>query len=393
MTLNTTLATRTSTAPPEAVLHSTAPSHHRFHLLDALRGIAAFLVVLFHMPPFLCNFGQQSAYLAVDFFFCLSGFVIAFSYEKRLLASMSLKDFFAARAIRLYPTYLLATLLGFCVFITSLHHPLTTLLKGQLLALTVCQVGMLPNLHIWPGPFLFPMDEPAWSLFYEFLANLAFAALLRKKHASSWTMILSALLGSALLSVWAFKGHRLDVGWSNDWHHITMGIARVTLSFSTGVLMLRLFHRTGRPLLTPILQRVIPITLAIALIFLLTAPIRTLQTSGFQVFTILVLFPAVVYLGSLITTPASWTKLCVFLGNISYPVYLLQGVLFALLYKQGVTDFAKRHPHAVLASFLALLTALSHLTFKLYDAPVRSRLTHWYNTRIRTPKAIALLNS
>ena len=259
MTLNTTLATRTSTAPPEAVLHSTAPSHHRFHLLDALRGIAAFLVVLFHMPPFLCNFGQQSAYLAVDFFFCLSGFVIAFSYEKRLLASMSLKDFFAARAIRLYPTYLLATLLGFCVFITSLHHPLTTLLKGQLLALTVCQVGMLPNLHIWPGPFLFPMDEPAWSLFYEFLANLAFAALLRKKLASSWTMILSALLGSALLSVWAFKGHRLDVGWSNDWHHITMGIARVTLSFSTGVLMLRLFHRTGRPLLTPILQRVIPI--------------------------------------------------------------------------------------------------------------------------------------
>ena len=216
---------------------------------------------------------------------------------------------------------------------------------------------MLPNLHLWPGPFLFPMDEPAWSLFYELLANIAFAALLRKKLAGSWTMILSALLASVLLSLWAFKGHRLDVGWSNDWHHIAMGIARVTLSFSTGVLMLRLFHRTGRPLLTPILQRVIPIALAIALIFLLTSPIRALQTSGFQIFTIILLFPAVVYVGSLITTPASWTRLCVFLGNISYPVYLLQGVLFAMLYKPHIMDFAKLHPHAVFASFLVLLTA------------------------------------
>ena len=384
MTLNTTFATRTSTASPKAVLHSTAPSHHRFHLLDGLRGIAAFLVVLFHMPTFLCNFGQQSAYLAVDFFFCLSGFVIAFSYEKRLSASMSLKDFSAARAIRLYPTYLLATFFGLCVFLNSLHYPLTTLLKGRLLALTLFQAGMLPNLHLWPGPYLFPMDEPAWSLFYELLANIAFAALLRKKLAGSWTLILSATLAFAALSSWAFKGHRLDVGWSNDWHHIAMGIARVTLSFSTGVLMLRLFHRTGRPQLNPSLQRVIPIALAIALIFLLTAPIRALQTSGFQIFTIVLLFPAVVYVGSLITTPSSWTRLCVFLGNISYPVYLLQGVLFNLLYKPRIMDFAKLHPHAVFASFLVLLTLLSHFTFTLYDAPVRSRLTHWYNARIRT---------
>ena len=67
---------------------------HRFHLLDALRGLAAMLVVTFHTPAQLKYFlNFPNSFLAVDFFFCLSGFVIAFSYEDRLKQSLSLRNF------------------------------------------------------------------------------------------------------------------------------------------------------------------------------------------------------------------------------------------------------------------------------------------------------------
>ena len=124
MTLDTPIGTRSSAEPADTSLHPTPPSHHRFHLLDGLRGIAAFMVVLYHMPRFMCTFAH-TAFLSVDFFFCLSGFVIGFSYEKRLLAGMRMKDFFAARIIRLYPTYLLAILLSLCLLLTSLNYPLS----------------------------------------------------------------------------------------------------------------------------------------------------------------------------------------------------------------------------------------------------------------------------
>jgi len=392
MTLGTPIGTRSSAEPADTSLHPTPPSHHRFHLLDGLRGIAAFMVVLYHMPRFMCTFAH-TAFLSVDFFFCLSGFVIGFSYEKRLLAGMRMKDFFAARIIRLYPTYLLAILLSLCLLLTSLNYPLTTSATLKLMALTVFQLGMLPNLHFWPGGYLFPLDRSAWSLFYELLANIALAALIRKKLAGSRAMLLITTVSFFLLLFLAIRGHGIQTGAENSWRHMYMGVTRVTLSFSTGMLTLHLFHRTGRPALNLSLQRLIPVVLITALIFILSGPIRAMQSSGFQILDVILLLPAVVYLGSLCTTPPGWTRLCIFLGNISYPVYLLQELLIGFLYKPSVMQLAIRHPHEALVAFLLLLTVVSHFAFQLYDFPVRSRLTQFYNERIRTPRTVDLLNA
>src|ERR1700712_1409072 len=85
----------------------------RYHTLDALRGLAAIAVVGFHisqvkLEPVLVPYG----YLAVDFFFVLSGAVVAHAYEKQLRAGLSWQAFFVKRVIRLYPLALLGTALG-----------------------------------------------------------------------------------------------------------------------------------------------------------------------------------------------------------------------------------------------------------------------------------------
>lgn len=81
-------------------------SKPRYEILDGLRGVAAMIVVAFHLfetyskgPAFqILNHG----YLAVDFFFVLSGFVIGYAYDDRW-NKMSLKDFFKRRLVRLHP--------------------------------------------------------------------------------------------------------------------------------------------------------------------------------------------------------------------------------------------------------------------------------------------------
>lgn len=99
------------------MLHQTKK---HFELLDGMRGIAAIAVVLFHFmeiaqPDYRNNFIPRS-YLAVDFFFCLSGFVIAYAYDSKL-ASIGRKRFFALRLIRLHPLVVIGSLIGILAFI------------------------------------------------------------------------------------------------------------------------------------------------------------------------------------------------------------------------------------------------------------------------------------
>jgi hypothetical protein len=104
---------QTETAAASQIRSPHSARSHRFHLLDGLRGFAAILVVLYHMPPYLQRwFACPNAFLAVDFFFCLSGFIIAYSYEDRILRGMSFRDFCSSRLIRLYPLYFLGSLFG-----------------------------------------------------------------------------------------------------------------------------------------------------------------------------------------------------------------------------------------------------------------------------------------
>ena len=358
---------------------ATPVQRHRFHLLDALRGIAALLIVVYHLPPSLSPLPLKTTYLAVDFFFCLSGFVIAFSYEKRLADSLSFKDFFVARMIRLYPVYLLGVSLGLIGLLTGIRHFFTPALGMHLLVLVLLQLAMLPNLHIWRSTYLFPLDSLAWSLFYELIANFAFAWLVRVRFASSRFLAVAALLCGASLVHWSLGGHTLDTGWGIRWFHIYLGLLRVIFSFSMGVLAFHLFRRAGRLKLTQAAQGTLAVAITLIFVSALLAPLAFLQTAKFQILTVTLLFPTCVYLGSLITTPSAWTGVCVFLGEISYPVYLLQNAFSNLLTRNHIYTFAMHHPRFAVGNLLCMVTITAYLAAKYYDAPLRKRLTRYYN--------------
>src|ERR1700676_1910725 len=92
-----------------------------FATLDGLRGVAAIVVLASHcINVFGFSWLIPHAGQAVDFFFCLSGFVIGYSYEKRLLGTMSFPEFVVVRIIRLYPLILVGLLLGSTVFIAKM---------------------------------------------------------------------------------------------------------------------------------------------------------------------------------------------------------------------------------------------------------------------------------
>jgi peptidoglycan/LPS O-acetylase OafA/YrhL len=91
---------------------------HSFQTLDALRGVAALVVVVHHNHP-MFTWRPHHGYLAVDLFFVLSGFVLSYAYQDRLDRGWPTIKFLRARLVRLAPLYLLALLFGFFLTILS----------------------------------------------------------------------------------------------------------------------------------------------------------------------------------------------------------------------------------------------------------------------------------
>ena len=99
----------------------TSSGKEHFEVLDGLRGSAAFLIVLFHLFNYPFGFRpplhlMHHAYLAVDFFFGLSGFVVAYAYDDRW-TRMTMLQFFRIRLIRLHPLVLIGATLGLLGYI------------------------------------------------------------------------------------------------------------------------------------------------------------------------------------------------------------------------------------------------------------------------------------
>jgi peptidoglycan/LPS O-acetylase OafA/YrhL len=216
------------------VTPATAPrpttASERLHGLDALRGIAALAVVIMHahvlMPEFPDIFPR--GYLAVDFFFMLSGYVMARTYEPRLRAGMSGLSFFAARYKRLWPTMAL----GGVLFLPFLAEGT----RGQDLVLwQVAAVNLLLLPSPWSGNY-FALNVPAWSIFFELVANAAHALLWRVR--TVFIAMLAAVSFAWLVSAALVHGH-LDIGSRNG--DMGEGLARVATAYALGVVIWRLW--------------------------------------------------------------------------------------------------------------------------------------------------------
>ncbi|MBB5062433.1 acyltransferase [Granulicella mallensis] len=298
---------------------ATPPEHHRFHFLDALRGLAAILVIMRHSPPvYAQSFVTENSFLAVDFFFCLSGFVIAFSYEQRLSTFLTFKNFFVARLIRLYPIAAIGTVVGAVELALQLHlhAPVGTFIFRIALE-TALGLLVLPSARY----VLFPLDRVMWTLFFELIANLLYAVLVRRRLATTGFLVILVTLAAIALTGERLHLGTLDRGYTFDSAYV--GFSRVSLSFLLGVLTFRLYRHQARArlLVGPSILAATAITFVFVLA--LCGPPSLTHNAAPELVLLLLLFPLIVYYGAHVSVSSRWTPLCAFLGTISYPLYVL----------------------------------------------------------------------
>jgi peptidoglycan/LPS O-acetylase OafA/YrhL len=328
-----------------------------FHTLDGLRGVAAICVAIFHYPQLAIWIACPSGYLAVDLFFLMSGFVICSAYDHKLSAGLSVKEFLKIRVIRLYPVYLVAFLPSVAIFVLHGH------LNAESAFGIVVNAMMLPvlPLHV-PYTQFYPSNYVAWSILVEIIVNAAYAVaypvLTNRRLAQTIAMAVVAL-GCVAVARGTVDG---GTGWQ-DWY---VGVVRVLFSFPAGVLICRL-HRQGR------LLRIAappPVLLLATLLLLNVAPTVSAQPI-FELVCILVAFPILV-LAAVNREPGQSTGLFVFLGLISYPLYLLQRpVLGPATFLAQHFDFQTRHLTWTGPVMLVSLVGLSWIVARYYDPMAR----------------------
>jgi peptidoglycan/LPS O-acetylase OafA/YrhL len=349
---------------------------HRFHLLDGLRGFAAILVVLYHMPPYLRQwFACPNAFLAVDFFFCLSGFIIAYSYESRILSGMSIGDFCSSRLIRLYPLYFLGSVLGLLSVCILTHGPGRSHLRlGDLLVASVLSLLVLPNLGTaWNNHSIFPFNGPAWSLFFELFANLIFWFGIRFRFANRLALLLITTTCLILLAL--VTNPLSDIGAFTQ--SFTPGFARVGFSFGMGLITFRVY-KSGR---SSLLSGKIASAGAIAVVALLGGMLltrgRILEQLTTQLFLVAIVSPLIVYFGALVRVPAAAEPVCSFLGDFSYPVYILHQPFLLVWGGHTAHRLSAVHPVATQLSIPVFCFAVAGISWSVgafYDIPIRTRL-------------------
>ena len=380
-------------------------SKPRYEILDGLRGVAALMVIVFHcFETYIPVFGTQivnHGYLAVDFFFVLSGFVIGYAYDDRW-DRMTTWGFFKRRLTRLHPMVIAGTLVGAAMFFfAGAAFPQTLQNPGWKIALCfVMGLLMIPcgtGLDIRGWGEMNSFNGPNWSLTFEYCGNILYAFILRRlpKIALGVLCVVCAFFTLDLTMGWDVFGFFPDGpqytvigGWSLTGQQLYIGFTRLLYPFLCGLLISRILpaHRSEEnPSGSPIHLKGGFWWCSLALVVLFSVPCiggKTGIPDGlFQAICILLLFPLIVLTGSgSVTKGKKSTAVCKWLGNISYPLYITH---YPFMYMQ--MSWVAGHEDAPLwmhimmnAGVVFISILLAYGLLKVYDEPVREWLKeHW----------------
>lgn len=360
-----------------------SPKPH-YEILDGLRGVAALVVIAFHLleihaiePLYTVPFINHG-YLAVDFFFLLSGFVIGYAYDDRW-GKMSVGGFFKRRVIRLQPLVIFGAVLGAICFYFGSGDFFTLIDKTSVLALLVVSVlaafliPIPPSMDVRMWGEMYPTNGPAWSLLYEYIANILYGLFVRR-FSILWLSIMVVLSGLALshLSIFGDYGGVLG-GHMFTPDQLLIGITRVTYPFFCGLLLFRLGKKIN--------IRGGFLWASLALIAVLICPriggtAAVWQNGIFEALVILFLFPVIVLVGagSKIKSPF-FSKVCNFLGQISFPVYIVHyPIVYVYMAYAKEHNLSYQDTWPVLIALWFGLIVLAYGALKLFDEPVRAWL-------------------
>lgn len=366
-----------------------ASPRHRYEILDGLRGVAALLVIWYHVfEAFATSPVDQRfnhGYLAVDFFFVLSGFVIGHAYDGRWKRGMTAGRFIVRRIIRLQPMVIIGVLLGVVSFIIQgcERWDGTAVSTPAVIASFLFGLFMLPAL---PGTMpevrgngeMFPLNGPSWSLFFEYIGSIGYALWLHRL--SRRGLRLFTVLSGVALAVWTLSdmsgSYHTGFGWSMADYGFVGGLLRLSFSFSAGLLMARGF----KPMRVRACGFAVCSALIVAMLampYITTDGSKSIANACYDLICTLLVFPTVVYIGA--STPNGSDisdRVCRFLGSISYPVYIIHYpmmyLFYAYVWSEGLT-FAQTWPVAAAICLGAII--LARLFLKYYDEPLRACLS------------------
>lgn len=394
-------------------------SKPRYEILDGLRGVAAIMVVCFHLfETYNARIGTQiinHGYLAVDFFFVLSGFVIGYAYDDRW-GRMTTWGFFKRRLVRLHPMVIAGTLIGACLFFLGDKPGLNVIAECQWWQFALCiLMGLLllpcgKGLDIRGFSETSSLNGPSWTLMYEYIGNILYAFVLRhlpKAVLALLCMVCAVFTLDLTLGIGIFEfppaemvqpdgsisystGPHYTVigGWSLTPDQIYIAMTRLMYPFLCGLLISRILRKgmsQSNPSGSPLHAKGGFWWCSLILVAVFSIPQiggKPCMADGiYQALAILVLFPLVVMLGAgSRTTDERSTRVCRFLGNLSFPLYIThyQLVYLQMAWAPDHFDSPVWMQVAMNVGILFLAVFIAWACYRLYDAPVREWLTeHW----------------
>jgi peptidoglycan/LPS O-acetylase OafA/YrhL len=340
----------------------------RFLALDGLRGVAAFAVILDHVSSATLRAWFPGRYLAVDFFFVLSGFVLAYAYGKGLeQGTLSAWRFMRIRLIRFYPLYLLGLGLGLLL-------PILAAIRGWEGASPLSQIPVIaafsllflpaPPIYGWTSQHIFPFNGPSWTLFFELVANFAYALVAKFL---SWRVFAIVLpVGAALVAVTVMGSDGTGPGFR--WPDFDAGLARVLYGFFAGVAIYRLRDVVRLPSM-PAWGAVL------ALLAVFAVPASGLWRQGFDAFAAILLMPLLVAFASGAKVSDRAARLCGALGLLSYGVYALHvPVMILVNFVQDVLGVSLPYGFLNVVLVAGITAIIAALATRFYDVPFRRLL-------------------
>ncbi len=391
-----------------------ADTKPHYILLDGLRGVAALMVLWYHVfEGFAFAKGSiietfNHGHLGVDFFFLLSGFVISYAYDDRWKSrqrstvnsqkttakSLSLKDFFKRRLIRLHPMLVMGAFIGLICFLlqggvkwdgssTPIHWTLIAFV------LTLFFIPAYPgaSYDIRGNAEMFPLNGPSWSLFFEYIGNILYALFIRKLSNKMLTVLVGA---TGILWIWfvAFDISGYDmigIGWTLDVVNFFGGLLRMMFPFTLGMLMARNFRQKSKVKSQKTLFTKNIFWISIIILFALFSVPYFPKTSNisvngiYELACIMIVFPLIVWIAASSDSAQSkfTLKLSKFLGDLSYPLYIVHYPVMYLFYAWLIKNqyFTLGETWQMVILVLTVCIVLAYACLKLYDEPIRKKLS------------------
>jgi peptidoglycan/LPS O-acetylase OafA/YrhL len=370
-----------------------------FEVLDGLRGTAALCVFMFHiwemLVPDLAHNPMPHTFLAVDFFFALSGFVLGHAYDARLSpqadgqARLSIPGFFARRLIRLHPMVLAAMVIGIAGYLLD---PFVGDAQrvGEKLSLAMLVLCFAGSLLLLPTPTLpnyfgetHSVNGPSWTLFQEYLANLLYGLFGHRLRRNAHLLLCLVSSAALLATAWHFG----DLGYGWGWAHFWVAPVRLACPFLLGLLVYRSQLKLALPQPYLVLSGV--------LVAVFAAPRMGAWNGVFEALCVIVVFPLVLAAGWSVTTATGWTSpICRASGALSYPLYIIHYPFIYLFAHWNWSTHPGQDKLAAVAIVMYLGGALlAWCLLRWYDQPLRAWLNKKTIEHPRRPVAPALPES